>query len=87
VLRIDSSAGGIGGCPFAPASTGNIATGDLVYMLDRSGIRSGYDPAALRALASWLAGTLRLEALPAMMSRAGQFPESEVQRTTFSRPS
>src|SRR6478736_1543455 len=43
VTSLDSSTGGIGGCPFAPAATGNIATEDLVYLLDRSGVETGVD--------------------------------------------
>ncbi len=74
VVRLDASAGGIGGCPFAPAATGNIATEDLVYLLERSGYRTGYDLDALTAMAPWLAERLGLEKLPAMVSRASSFP-------------
>ena len=74
VTRLDASAGGIGGCPFAPAATGNIATEDLVYLLERSGYRTGYDLNALTAMAPWLAQKLDLEKLPAMVSRASPFP-------------
>jgi hydroxymethylglutaryl-CoA lyase len=78
VLRLDSSVGGIGGCPFAPKATGNIATEDLNYMLIRSGYRSGLDQDKLCALAPWLAGKLGLPELPAMVSRAGAFPPALV---------
>ncbi len=44
---LDASVGGIGGCPFAPAATGNIATEDLLYLLHRSGIPTGIDPEIL----------------------------------------
>ena len=44
---LDASCGGIGGCPFAPDATGNIATEDLVYMLERAGFDTGYDLPAL----------------------------------------
>jgi hydroxymethylglutaryl-CoA lyase len=74
VTRLDASAGGIGGCPFAPAATGNIATEDLVYLLERSGYRTGYDLDALTAMVPWLAQKLDLEKLPAMVSRASPFP-------------
>ena len=74
VTRLDASAGGIGGCPFAPAATGNIATEDLVYLLERSGYRTGYDLDALTAMVPWLAQKLELEKLPAMVSRASPFP-------------
>lgn len=43
VMTVDSSAGGLGGCPFAPGATGNLATEDLVYMLDGMGVRTGID--------------------------------------------
>jgi len=74
VTRLDASAGGVGGCPFAPAATGNIATEDLVYLLERSGYQTGYDLNALTAMAPWLAEKLDLEKLPAMVSRASPFP-------------
>lgn len=72
--RLDASAGGIGGCPFAPAATGNIGTEDLVYMLERSGFATGHDVRALTAMAPWLAEKLKLDKLPAMVSRATPFP-------------
>ena len=74
VTRLDASVGGIGGCPFAPAATGNIATEDLVYMLERSGFDTGYDLDALAAMVPWLSGKLDLDKLPAMVSRASPFP-------------
>ena len=46
VASLDASIGGIGGCPFAPAATGNIPTDDLLYMLDRSGVRDRRFPGA-----------------------------------------
>ena len=45
--RFDTSAGGLGGCPFAPGAAGNAATEDVVYMLDRMGIRTNVDLAKL----------------------------------------
>jgi hydroxymethylglutaryl-CoA lyase len=74
VTRLDASMGGIGGCPFAPKATGNIPTEDLVYMMERSGVSTGYDLGALIALAPWLAERLGLRQLPALVSRAGPFP-------------
>jgi hydroxymethylglutaryl-CoA lyase len=74
VTRLDASAGGIGGCPFAPKATGNIATEDLAYMLQRSGLSTTVDIARLTGLAPWLATRLGLPELPAMVSRAGSFP-------------
>jgi isopropylmalate/homocitrate/citramalate synthase len=72
---LDSSAGGVGGCPFAPAATGNIATEDLVYLLDRMGIRTGVDLPALLPTAQFLTEQLGHE-VPAMLPRAGVFPAS-----------
>jgi hydroxymethylglutaryl-CoA lyase len=74
VTRLDASVGGIGGCPFAPAATGNIATEDLVYMLERSGFQTGYSLEALSAMVPWLAERLNLDRLPAMVSRVPVFP-------------
>ena len=74
VTRLDASVGGIGGCPFAPAATGNIGTEDVVYMLERSGIRTGYSLDALRGIAPWLSQRLSLPVLPAMVSRTSPFP-------------
>lgn len=73
VSAIDASIGGLGGCPFAPAATGNIATEDLVYMLDRGGIETGVDLAALMDACSWMNDVVGRQ-LPAMVSRAGSFP-------------
>lgn len=70
---LDASLGGIGGCPFAPAATGNIATEDLAYMLERAGIRTGLDLQALIAAAAWLERQLG-RPVPAMLGRAGPFP-------------
>ncbi|HET6537928.1 MAG TPA: hydroxymethylglutaryl-CoA lyase [Sphingopyxis sp.] len=70
---LDSSVGGIGGCPFAPAATGNIATEDLLYLLKRSGVETGYDLARTIEVAHWLGGEMG-GALPALVSRAGDFP-------------
>ncbi len=73
VTRIDSSIGGVGGCPFAPAATGKIPTEDLVYMLDRMGFETGIDPQALIETAHWLGGILGAQP-PGMLQRAGMFP-------------
>ncbi|WP_328822500.1 hydroxymethylglutaryl-CoA lyase [Micromonospora rubida] len=73
VTVLDASTGGIGGCPFAPAATGNIATEDLVYLLDRSGVESGVDLRQLIETADWLSGVLG-SAVPGQLTRAGVFP-------------
>ena len=70
---LDSSCGGLGGCPYAPRATGNIATEDLVYLLDGEGIDTGIDLDALIATSQWLEEMLgrRLEGY---VYRAGPFP-------------
>jgi isopropylmalate/homocitrate/citramalate synthase len=70
---LDASVGGAGGCPFAPRATGNIATEDLVYLLEGEGIRTGIDLGALIEIAGWLGEQLGRE-LPGMVSKAGPFP-------------
>ncbi len=71
---LDASVGGIGGCPFAPGATGNIATEDLVYMLERGGFDTGYDLDALIAATHWIGEKLG-KAPPSRLSRAGPFPK------------
>ncbi|MBA2953786.1 hydroxymethylglutaryl-CoA lyase [Nocardioides sp. MAH-18] len=73
VTVLDASTGGIGGCPFAPDATGNIATEDLVYLLDRSGVGTGVDLERLIGTARWLSGVLG-ETVPGQLARAGGFP-------------
>jgi hydroxymethylglutaryl-CoA lyase len=70
---LDASVGGIGGCPFAPGATGNIATEDLVYMLERAGYSTGYDLDALLAAARWIGGQIG-KPNPSALSRAGGWP-------------
>jgi hydroxymethylglutaryl-CoA lyase/(R)-citramalyl-CoA lyase len=72
VRMLDSSIGGLGGCPFAPRATGNVATEDLVYLLDGEGIETGVDLEALIAVSAWLEELLgrRLEGY---VYRAGPF--------------
>jgi hydroxymethylglutaryl-CoA lyase/(R)-citramalyl-CoA lyase len=70
---IDASVGGIGGCPFAPRATGNIATEDLVYLLEAEGIDTGIDLDELIRVAEWLEQLLG-RTLPGQVYRAGPFP-------------
>jgi hydroxymethylglutaryl-CoA lyase len=70
---LDASVGGIGGCPFAPGATGNIATEDLVYMLERAGFSTGYDLDALIRTAHWIGEKIGKPA-PSALSRAGGWP-------------
>jgi hydroxymethylglutaryl-CoA lyase len=74
VSVLDASVGGIGGCPFAPGATGNIATEDLVYMLERAGYSTGYDLDALIAAARWIGEKIGRPA-PSALSRAGGWPK------------
>ncbi len=71
---LDSSCGGIGGCPFAPAATGNIATEDLVYMLQRAGFDTGLDLDALIETGRWICARLGRPPTSAL-ARAGGFPK------------
>lgn len=72
---LDASAGGIGGCPFAPAATGNIATEDLLFLLHRSGIQTGIDPERLMLVLPELASDIG-HPISGQLSRAGWFPDS-----------
>ena len=67
---LDASVGGLGGCPFAPDATGNIATEDLVYLLEREGVRTGIELGALIDVAGWLAELLGRR-LDGQLYRAG----------------
>ncbi|MFC5345261.1 hydroxymethylglutaryl-CoA lyase [Brevundimonas staleyi] len=70
---LDASVGGIGGCPFAPGATGNVATEDLAYMLERAGYSTGYDLDALIGTARWIGEKIGRPA-PSALSRAGGWP-------------
>jgi hydroxymethylglutaryl-CoA lyase len=73
VTVLDASVGGVGGCPFAPAATGNIATEDLLYMLDRMGVETGVSIEALIDTGRWLQERIG-RPIPGMLMRAGNFP-------------
>lgn len=70
---LDASLGGVGGCPFAPRATGNIATEDLVYMLERAGVSTGVSLTDAIEHAKWLEEQLDKE-VPGMVMKAGVFP-------------
>jgi hydroxymethylglutaryl-CoA lyase len=72
---LDASIGGIGGCPFAPGASGNIATEDLVHLLDRMGITTGVKVDPLIEAARWLEDVLG-HAVPGQVVRSGPFPPS-----------
>ena len=71
---IDASIGGLGGCPFAPGAAGNVSTEDVVYMLERAGVRTGLELSALIAANHWLADVMG-RTLPAMVAKAPAFPK------------
>ena len=75
VHTLDASMGGIGGCPFAPAATGNIPTEDLVYLLQRSGHETGVSLEAAIATGQWLGEQLG-HPVPGMLTKAGGFPQA-----------
>ena len=76
VTYLDASIGGIGGCPFAPAATGNIPTDDLLYMLDRSGVETGVSLDKIIDASRWLEAELG-RGIPALLPKAGMFPTGE----------
>jgi len=76
VTLFDASVGGLGGCPFAPRATGNVATEDLVFLLEGEGARTGIDLEALIGVAEWLSGVLG-RPLPGLLHRAGPFPQAD----------
>jgi hydroxymethylglutaryl-CoA lyase len=69
---VDASLGGLGGCPFAPGAAGNVATEDVVYMLERSGVSTGLTLPGVVDAAGWLGGVMG-RPLPAMVSKAPAF--------------
>lgn len=74
VTTLDASIGGIGGCPFAPSATGNVATEDLFYMFSRMGVDTGLDLEELRKTADWIEHNVLKRSLPSALLRAGGFP-------------
>lgn len=78
VTYVDASIGGIGGCPFAPRATGNVASEDVLYMLSRMGIDLGIDLDKVIEAANWIETQLG-KTVPGMVSKAGGFPSSVQQ--------
>jgi isopropylmalate/homocitrate/citramalate synthase len=72
---LDASVGGLGGCPYAPRATGNVATEDLVYLLEGEGVETGVDLDALVGVSVWLEGVLG-RTLEGYVYRAGAWPSS-----------
>ena len=81
VRTFDSSVGGLGGCPFAPNATGNVATEDVLYMMSRAGFDAGIDLERIIATARWLQD-VRGKPVPGMVTRAGGFPTKQGLTTT-----
>ncbi len=72
---VDASLGGLGGCPFAPGAAGNVASEDVVYMLERAGVATGMDLKQLVAASQWFAGVMGRK-LPGMVAQAPWFPKA-----------
>ena len=72
VRRFDASFGGIGGCPFAPKATGNVAIEDLVYLFEKSGIATGINLDEAIKVANWLQDQVK-HPLPSALLAAGDF--------------
>ncbi|HEX5461537.1 MAG TPA: hydroxymethylglutaryl-CoA lyase [Steroidobacteraceae bacterium] len=79
VTTLDASLGGLGGCPFAPAATGNIPTEDLVYLLERMGLATGVDLERLLDASRWIESQLG-RPVPGMLVKAGGFPRGRAAR-------
>lgn len=75
VTYLDASIGGLGGCPFAPAATGNIPTDDLLYLLSRSGVETGVSLDQIIDISQWLESELG-RSVPALLPKAGGFPKA-----------
>jgi hydroxymethylglutaryl-CoA lyase len=71
---VDAAIGGLGGCPFAPGAAGNVASEDVVYMLERAGISTGMNLEKLVATSGWLGGVMNKK-LPGLVSKAPAFPK------------
>jgi hydroxymethylglutaryl-CoA lyase/(R)-citramalyl-CoA lyase len=72
---LDASVGGLGGCPYAPRASGNVATEDLVWLLEREGVETGVDLDALIETAQWLEGIFGRK-LEGQLYRAGTWPSA-----------
>ena len=81
VRAFDSSAGGLGGCPYAPGATGNVGTEDVLYLLDGMGIETGVDLAKVRAASRFIAGVVG----HALTSKAHAAMEAADARTAAAR--
>ena len=73
---VDASIGGLGGCPFAPRATGNVATEDVNYLLSRQGLTTGLDHGRLATIVAWLEERVS-DKITGQVARAGWFPQDE----------
>ena len=81
VRVFDSSLGGVGGCPFAPRATGNVATEDVVYLVHEMGYETGLDLDALIDASAWLETQLG-HSVPSLVAKAGAFPPAALSPQT-----
>jgi hydroxymethylglutaryl-CoA lyase len=72
---VDAALGGLGGCPFAPGAAGNVPSEDVVYLLERAGVATGMNLAAMIEASQWLAGVMGRK-LPGMVAQAPSFPKA-----------
>lgn len=72
---VDAALGGLGGCPFAPGAAGNVASEDVVYMLERAGVATGIHLPEVLAASQWLSGVMG-RTLPGMAAQAPLFPDA-----------
>jgi hydroxymethylglutaryl-CoA lyase len=80
VTTVDAACGGLGGCPYAPGASGNLATEDLLYMLHGMGVETGVDLDAVAATSRWLAGVIG-RTLPGRYLSAGPVRPSEAEHS------
>lgn len=72
---IDAALGGLGGCPFAPGAAGNVASEDVIYMLEQAGVSTGMDLEQVIAASQWLSQVMDRK-LPGMVAQAPLFPDA-----------
>jgi hydroxymethylglutaryl-CoA lyase len=72
---VDASLGGLGGCPFAPGAAGNVPSEDVVYMLERAGVRTGMNLQSLIEASNWLSEIMGRK-LPGMVAQSPSFPKA-----------
>jgi len=76
IADFDASVGGLGGCPYAPGASGNVASEELVHMVEDMGVETGVHLPALLDTSRWLQQALD-HAVPGMLVKAGLFPRNQ----------